>query len=277
MTNNLYTNYNILNIIILGGKYMNSSKNKFSTKTIVLIGLFSAICYVTLLFKIPIPAPVGKPFLHMGNMVVILAALLFSGTIGGLSGSIGMGTFDLLNGWASSAPKTILLKFGIGFITGLVAMKGHQKDAKSPLKFLILASAVLILSAISLFTASTVYGYEIAIPGIEKSLVILPVLYVFSLTLGLIIGGVCIFIKKVPIKLQYAILGAVCGIGFNLVGEFIFNLVELLILGSGFMPALVSAAVSLPATVINGSASIVVAVLLYIPLSKFLARSNFKL
>ncbi|HAG44407.1 MAG TPA: hypothetical protein DCL31_15180, partial [Clostridium sp.] len=75
-------------------KTLDTKQHKFSIHTMVLIGLFSALCYVALLFKIPIPSPVGKPFLHMGNMFVILAALLFSGTIGGLSGSIGMGLFD---------------------------------------------------------------------------------------------------------------------------------------------------------------------------------------
>ncbi len=65
--------------------------SKISTRTMVLIGLFAALCYVALFFKIPIPSPVGNPFLHMGNMFVILSALLFTGTIGGLSGSIEYG------------------------------------------------------------------------------------------------------------------------------------------------------------------------------------------
>lgn len=113
---------------------MSTSKNTFSTKRLVLIGLFSAICYVTLYFKIPIPAPVGTPFLHMGNMFVILAALLFSGPVGGLSGAIGMGLFDLTNGYAQYVPKVLILKFGMGLVAGLIASQGHKQDAKSPVK-----------------------------------------------------------------------------------------------------------------------------------------------
>lgn len=247
---------------------MDKKQLKFSIHTMVLIGLFSALCYVALLFKIPIPSPVGKPFLHMGNMFVILAALLFSGTIGGLSGSIGMGLFDLMNGYASSVPKTLLLKFGIGAIVGIVASKGDRKDAKSPIKFISIASVILIFIGIILFIIAMTLGNEITVTGIEKKLVVNPVLYIFSLILGIGLGCVCISAKKLSIKVQYAILGAVAGIAFNLVGEFLFGVITLLFAGSGFTAALLSSAVSLPATLINGSFSIFVAVVLYVPLSK---------
>lgn len=253
---------------------MNTDERKFSTKSIVLIGLFAALCYVALFFKIPIPSPVGKPFLHMGNMFVILAALLFSGLVGGLSGSIGMGLFDMTNGYAASVPKTLILKFGIGIIVGSVAAKGNKEDKKSPLKWLALASVILILAGIILFIVCLNFGNEIAVVGIKKKLVINPVLYIFSFILGSALGVVCMISKKLSVKLQYAILGAVAGIAFNLVGEFLFGTVTLLLSGSKFMPAILSAAVSLPATLINGSFSIVVAVALYVPLSKALSRTN---
>ncbi|MEG1254960.1 ECF transporter S component [Clostridium sp.] len=253
---------------------MNTTQKKFSTQTMVLIGLFAALCYVALFFKIPIPSPVGKPFLHMGNMFVILAALLFTGTIGGLSGSIGMGLFDLMNGYASSVPKTVLLKFGIGAIVGVVASKGNKDDAKSPIKWISIASIILILIGIALFAVSTTMGNEITVAGIEKKLVINPVLYVFSLILGIALGIVCIVSKNLSIKIQYAVLGSVAGIAFNLVGEFLFGVVTLLLAGSGFLPAVLSSAVSLPATLINGSFSIFVAVALYIPLSKSILKSK---
>ncbi len=253
---------------------MSTDERKFSTKSIVLIGLFAALCYVALFFKIPIPSPVGKPFLHMGNMFVILASLLFSGMIGGLSGSIGMGLFDLTQGYAASVPKTLILKFGIGIIVGAVAAKGDKEGKKSPLKWLALASIILILAAIILFIVCLNFGNEIAVTGIKKKLVINPVLYIFSFILGIALGVVRLISKKLSIKLQYAILGAVAGIAFNLVGEFLFGTVTLLISGSKFMPAVLSAAVSLPATLINGTFSIVVAVALYVPLSAALSRSG---
>jgi len=255
---------------------LNVKQNKFSTRIIVLIGLFAALSYVALLFKIPIPSPVGKPFLHMGNMFVILAALLFSGLIGGLSGSIGMGLFDFMNGYASSLPKTILLKFGMGVIVGIVASKGRKNNAKSPVKWLIIASAIFSLIGIILLILSLMRGNEIAVSGIEKKLVVNPVLYIFSLIMGGSLALVSLKAKKLSINIQYAILGAVAGIAFNLAGEFLFGVVGLLLIGSRFIPAVLSSAISLPATLINGSFSIFAAVTLYIPLSKAISNAGFK-
>ncbi len=251
--------------------------SKISTRTMVLIGLFAALCYVALFFKIPIPSHVGNPFLHMGNMFVILSALLFTGTIGGLSGSIGMGLFDLMNGYASSVPKTVILKFGIGAVVGCIAARGKNKNAKSPIKWISISSGILILIGIVLFFTATSFGNEIVVVGIKKKLVINPVLYIFSLILGLSLALVCTFAKKLSIEIQYAVLGAVGGIAFNLVGEFLFGVFKLLLVGSGFLPAILSSAVSLPATLINGSFSIFVAVALYVPLSKSLSNKKVNL
>lgn len=254
---------------------MSTTENKFSTRTIILIGLFAALSYVALLFKIPIPAPVGNPFLHMGNMFVILAALLFSGPIGGASGALGMGLFDLMNGYASSVVKTLILKFGIGIVVGLVASRGRRQDAKSPIRWLATSSIVLLIVGIMILITASNQGYEIAIAGVEKSLVINPVLYIFSIGLGVILAIICIASKNLSINLQYAVLGGVAGIAFNLVGEFLFGVVKLLVAGSNFIPAVLSAAVSLPATLINGTFSIVVAVILYVPLAKAIRGAGF--
>lgn len=254
---------------------MSQNQSK-SLRTVILIGLFASICYVSLYFKIPIPSPVGTPFLHMGNMFVILAALLFTGPIGGLAGSIGMGLFDIFNGFVSSAFKTFVLKFGIGICVGLVASKGHKKDAKSPLKLIIIAATCFITAGVVLLITALNMGAEITIPGVEKALVINPVLYIFCLLLGIGLGITCFFIRKISVKMQYAVLGAVSGIAFNIVGEFLFVTIKLILAGSAVIPALLAGLVNLPATVINGSASIVIALILYPPLAKVIQKSGFK-
>ena len=253
----------------------NSNQKKFTTRKIVLIGLFAALSYVSLYFKIPIPSPVGKPFLHVGNMFVLLASLLFDGLIGGLAGSIGMGLFDVMNGYAASSPKTFILKFGIGMITGNVASKKDKESAKSPLKWIAVSSVIFTAVGIWLLILSIKRGNQIAIPGIEKELVINPVLYIFSLILGIALGIVGIVSKRLSIKMQYVIIGAVAGIAFNIVGEFAFGVLTLMLAGSRFYPAVLASAVSLPATLINGVFSIFAAVALYIPLSKAVSEFEF--
>ena len=252
------------------------NQKKFSTHTIVLIGLFAALCYVSLYIQIPIPSPVGKPFLHMGNMFVLLASLLFNGFIGGISGSIGMGLFDIMNGYAASSPKTFILKFGIGLVTGSAASKKDKENAKSPIKWIALAAVIFIIVGVLLLVLSITKGNQIVIPGIKKKLVVNPVLYIFSLILGVFLGAVSITSKRFSVKIQYAIIAAVCGIAFNIVGEFVFGVITLLIAGSGFYPAVLTSAVSLPATLINGTFSIFAAVALYIPLSKIVSKANLK-
>ncbi len=98
--------------------------------------LLAALCYVVFQFlqiKIPMPGGDATSF-HAGNAFCVLAALLLGGTYGGLAGAIGMGIGDLLDPvYAVSFPKTFLLKFCIGLITGLVAHKiAHISSSQDP-------------------------------------------------------------------------------------------------------------------------------------------------
>jgi len=242
---------------------------------VIFTALFAAVCYVALFFKIPVPSPVGNPFLHLGNLFVILAALLISGPVGGIAGSLGMGLFDVTQGYATYAPKTIVLKLGIGLVAGFVYSKGRKENAKSPVGALALSSLVLLSLGAGLFILRVYKGYEVFIEGMEKSLAVSPALYIFSFVLGFLLLAAAIFAKKLPVKLQYAFLAAVCGIFFNVVGEFLLGAVYHVIMqGSAWPPAFIASAISLPATIINGTFSVAGAVALYIPLEKAFAKSG---
>ncbi len=160
-------------------------------------------------------------------------------------------------------------------ITGNVASKKDKESAKSPLKWIAVSSVIFTAVGIWLLILSIKRGNQIAIPGIEKELVINPVLYIFSLILGIALGIVGIVSKRLSIKMQYVIIGAVAGIAFNIVGEFAFGVLTLMLAGSRFYPAVLASAVSLPATLINGVFSIFAAVALYIPLSKAVSEFEF--
>lgn len=84
---------------------------------ITFIALFAALCYIALTVFF---FPVGPMYIHFGNLIVVVAALLVGGWQGGLAGSVGMGLYDILNGHADSSPKTFLLKFLIGLTVGIV-------------------------------------------------------------------------------------------------------------------------------------------------------------
>lgn len=114
---------------------------------IVLTALMAALCYVAFTFlKIPIPTFGGDYVaLHIGNAFCVLAALLLGGFYGGLAGALGMTVADLLDPvYITSAPKTFLLKFCIGLISGFVAHRiahiTEEHDAKYISKWTLIAS-----------------------------------------------------------------------------------------------------------------------------------------
>lgn len=95
------------------------------TFRIATTALMAALAYILFTFlQIKIPTPGGVTSFHLGNTFCVLAALLLGGIPGGIAGAIGMGIGDLLDPtYVLYAPKTFLLKFMIGLITGLLAHK----------------------------------------------------------------------------------------------------------------------------------------------------------
>lgn len=93
---------------------------------IVTTGIMAALSYVVFTFlQIKITLPGGDATsIHLGNAVCVLGALLLGGVYGGLGGAIGMTMGDLFDPiYVLYAPKTFILKFCIGLITGIVAHK----------------------------------------------------------------------------------------------------------------------------------------------------------
>lgn len=138
---------------------------------LVTTGIMAALSYVVFTFlQIKIPLPGGDATsIHLGNAVCVLGALLLGGVYGGIGGSIGMTIGDLLDPvYIVYAPKTFVLKFCIGFITGLVAHKlGHistSNDTKHVLRFTILAAASGLLFNV-IFDPLFGYFYKLVILG----------------------------------------------------------------------------------------------------------------
>lgn len=121
------------------------------TLKISVIGLMAALAYVSFTFlQVKIPTPGGFTSFHLGNTFCILAALLIGGVPGGIAGAIGMGIGDLLDpAYVTVAPKTIILKFLIGVITGLIAHKigklNTQQESSKVFKTVLISSIVGML------------------------------------------------------------------------------------------------------------------------------------
>ena len=65
-------------------------KTFFTVRNLALIGVLAAIVFVlTKFISIPIPSPLGKTALSVGNAMCVLSALLFGPAVGGLAAGIG--------------------------------------------------------------------------------------------------------------------------------------------------------------------------------------------
>ncbi len=115
-----------------------NSNAKSTSVNIALTGLMGALVLVGTFMNIPIPALGDRTMLGLGNVFCILSGLLLGPLYGGAAAGIGSFIFDLIGGWASSAPFTLVFKFLMAFVCGLIAY-GGDKTAKN-LKRLIIAA-----------------------------------------------------------------------------------------------------------------------------------------
>ncbi|GEL14926.1 ECF transporter S component [Pediococcus cellicola] len=78
-------------------------------RKIVITALFAAIIFIGIsVFQIPIPAMIGRPFVHFGNALTALAILFLGFGYGTLAGAIGLGLFDVTHGYVSTVYLTII-------------------------------------------------------------------------------------------------------------------------------------------------------------------------
>lgn len=121
-------------------------KQKFTVYDMVVVGLMAAIVYAATSIRVEVPTPMGKTMIHMATVACLISGLLFGPVRGGLSAGIGSFFFDILNGWASSAPFTLVFKFVIGFLAGIIT---GGKDCKM--------SRTLIASAAGAYAYTVLY------------------------------------------------------------------------------------------------------------------------
>lgn len=138
---------------------------------LVMTGLMAALSYVVFTFlQIKITLPGGDATsIHLGNAICVLGALLLGSIYGGIGGAIGMTIGDLFDPvYITYAPKTFILKFCIGLITGLIAHKigkiSTEKNNHKVLLFTILAACGGLLFNV-IFDPLIGYYYKLLILG----------------------------------------------------------------------------------------------------------------
>lgn len=104
-----------------------NTKSRDQIKVMTLTALFIALTYVfTALINIKLPIGGNGGLIHLGNVPLFVCAILLGKKSGAIAGGIGMGLFDLLSGWVSWAPFTLVIVAAMGFSVGAIT-KNRRK------------------------------------------------------------------------------------------------------------------------------------------------------
>ena len=251
-------------------------KNDKILKKVVLIAMFSALACAGTFIQIRMPA---GDFVHLGNFVMIVAALLLGGLVGGLSGSLGMGLYDVI--FYTSKPSTIIrtfvLKFIVGFLVGYIFRLIIKKELPSK-KILYALSFVFILVGI-VFTILFIngdksnFGFENGLSsvysnifGSKNSFKISLYIPIFSYLFGIATLVAALLSHKLSKRSMAALVAVSVAIFVNILGEFVLRWLLEGIMVSDFNTSLIVATSKIPGSLITGFISVILSVLIYEPI-----------
>jgi len=158
-----------------------SSTETTKTKVLVINALFISLTLVATMFiNIKLPIMGNGGLIHLGNVPLFIAALVYGKKTGAVAGAFGMGFFDLISGWALWAPFTFIIVGAMGFLVGLIAEKVPGKRVL--VNTLAVAVALIIKVVGYYFVEVILYGNWIlplgSIPGNVMQVVIAGIIVV---------------------------------------------------------------------------------------------------
>lgn len=133
-------------------------KSTISIRDLVLVALFAALTVIATSIRVPMPAAIGNPFVHLGNSVLLLAVLLLGYKKGAAAGGIGFAIFDILNGYALEAPYFIFESFLVGG-AAILAFHALIKNDKPSMRIVGVGLAAGIVKLVLTFLKNTVVAF----------------------------------------------------------------------------------------------------------------------
>jgi uncharacterized membrane protein len=127
-------------------------KARTAAVTAVSIAIVVVLVYIV---RIPVPATGG--YWHTGAIAEIFVALAFGPMIGGIASGVGAALADLIAGYASYAPLTLIAHGATGVLAGWI---GWRKG----IRWMLLGWAVGGLAQVAIYFVgeATLYGYGAA-------------------------------------------------------------------------------------------------------------------
>lgn len=142
------------------------NRNPISVSEVAVTGVCVALTFVATGFiNIRLPLAANGGLVHLGNVPLFLAAIIYGKKTGALAGAFGMALFDLMGGWVLWAPFTFVTVGLMGYTVGAMTEKRHGFGWN----VLAIAAACVIKIAGYYIAEGIIYGNWIApalsIPG----------------------------------------------------------------------------------------------------------------
>ena len=171
-----------------------TSSNSSRVKSLAITAICLVLVYVfTAVVNIRLPFAPNGGLVHLGNVPLFVAAILFGKRTGLIAGGIGMGLFDLLSGWTLWAPFTLVIVGCMGFVVGAITEK--RKNMGCIVLALIAACAIKIVGYY--FAEVVIYGnWVVPFTSIPGNLIQIGVAAVITL----------IIIKPLQVAAEHTIL-----------------------------------------------------------------------
>ena len=175
---------------------MNSTAIKMTaTKKLTINAMCIALTFVATAFiNIRLPIMANGGLIHLGNVPLFLAAMIFGKKTGALAGAFGMGFFDLISGWTAWAPFTFIIAGIMGYAVGKISEKN------TILWYIIAIVVALIIKIVGYYIAEGIlYSNWIApatsIPGnvvqvVTAGIIVVPIITALKKTVLKQIGGI---------------------------------------------------------------------------------------
>lgn len=175
---------------------MNSTAVKMTaTKKLTINAMCIALTFVATAFiNIRLPIMANGGLIHLGNVPLFLAAMIFGKKTGALAGAFGMGFFDLISGWTAWAPFTFIIAGIMGYAVGKISEKN------TTLWYIIAIVVALIIKIVGYYIAEGIlYSNWIApatsIPGnvvqvVTAGIIVVPIITALKKTVLKQIGGI---------------------------------------------------------------------------------------
>ena len=132
-----------------------------SVRRIALIAVCIAIVAV-LVAIVPVPIPATGGFTHPGAVAEIFVAMAFGPVVGMVAAGVGAAIADLVLGYGSFAPLTLIAHGSLGLLAGYL---GWKKGWSGMIVGWIVGGLALV--AVYFIGEATVYGFGVAGAGAE--------------------------------------------------------------------------------------------------------------